>query len=83
MVALSTKKAIEKYFIAQILEIIEGGEVEQYLVKFLKRRSNYFEFPQIEDISLIEKNCIKEVLEPPTINRRNGLVFKITNFKIE
>lgn len=62
LVKFATKKRIVHY-IGKIVEILENGE---FLVKFLKKNARGFIFPEIEDISSVERKDVVSKLPRPT-----------------
>lgn len=73
VVCLLTTKCFRKYFVAQVKRVI----LKELEVKFLKRHRNYFVFPEIDDVSLVDGNSIVEILPDPDVTRRNQLIFTI------
>lgn len=62
LVKLSGKK-ITRHYVAQILTIDEGGE---FTIKFMKKtRNKSFSFPEKEDVSVVDEQDVKMVLDEP------------------
>lgn len=74
-----------KLFVGVVIENNKVDNENVYLVKFLVHRNNFFVFPQLDDISDVDQNEIKCILNAPSINNRGHYKFdaSLDNFYIE
>lgn len=69
-----------KHFVAVVMDI--ENEME-YLVKFLKKSEvgNFFVYPNIDDLSLVNSTDIVEILDHPTVNKRDQYTFHLPEYE--
>lgn len=72
VVKLTGKKDSFRHFIAVVLSVERQSE---FTVKFLRRAGSVFVFPDIEDISCVDRQEIVCVLNNPCINHRDQYSF--------
>lgn len=67
-----TKKSV-KHFVGKVLEEDDTSA----RVKFLRKKKDFFIWPEAEDLDTISKDDILNVLPPPTEGRRGKLIFSV------
>lgn len=75
LVKFSTKSSC-KHFVGQIIGDVKSGDGD-FTVKFVRKTSNYFQWPEQQDISVVDKEDIITVLPEPSPGRRGQVIFKI------
>lgn len=85
VVELNSLADKRKCFVGVVIENNKVDTENVYLVKFLIQRNNFFVFPLLDDISHIDQNEIKYILNAPSINNRGHYKFdaSIDNFHIQ
>lgn len=70
----------QKHYIGEVIKIYDHS----YTVKFLRNKGNgRFAFPITEDISVVFKNDIEEILQNPLSERRGIKTFDLKHVKIK
>lgn len=85
VVELKTVAAIKKLFVGVVIERNNVHNDTLYMVNFMTKKKSFFVFPNLDDISEVENNEIKCILNTPIVNKRGQYVFdsSIDKYNIE
>lgn len=75
----SVQKKNSKHFVGQIIEEHKDQDTgtTDFTVKFLRKCGLFFQWPEKEDISTVDKDDIVIVLPEPAPGRRGQVIFKL------
>lgn len=73
----NTKKETVKNYIAKIVDLMENGEETHYQISCLRKKGDFFVYPDIEDVNVVKKQQIKTILGTPK-ERRGRFIFPET-----